>query len=146
MTLPDRGVTTPPTEEESDVAQRDQVQCSYMAAAYPTLDADDTCDNHRHEQRIFDLARAMAVEFQQPDPTDEQIAWFLDDADAVIDDFTSAPDRWEITDNEVMPKELPGIVNRWRINGVEYVLQDSDFEPAAPVLLSTYLSWIEEDQ
>jgi hypothetical protein len=56
------------------------VQCSYMAAAYPTLDADDTCHSHRHEDRIVTLARAMAVEFQRPDPSDEQIAWFLDDA------------------------------------------------------------------
>ena len=128
------------------MAETKQVQCAYMAAAYPTLDADDTCWRHRHEERVVHLARAMAVEFQQPDPSDDQIAWFLDDADAVIDDFTSAPDRWEITENTVMPRDLPGIVNRWRINGVEYVLQDSDFEPTVPVLLSTYLSWIGEDQ
>ena len=123
-----------------------RVQCSYMAAAYPTLDADDTCHSHRHEDRIVELARAMAVEFQRPDPSDEQVAWFLDDADAVIDDFVPAPEAWEITDKEVMPKDLPGIVSRFRINGVEYVLQDSDWEPAHPVLLSTYRSWIAEDE
>jgi hypothetical protein len=121
------------------------VQCSYMAAAYPTLDADDTCHSHRHEDRIVTLARAMAVEFQRPDPSDEQIAWFLDDADAVIDDFVPAPEAWQITDHVTMPEEPPGIVDRFRINGVEYVLQDADWEPARPVRLTTYLSWIEGD-
>lgn len=128
-------------------AQRgDGTQCSYMAAAYPTLDADDTCHSHRHEDRIVELARAMAATFQQSGSSDEQIAWFLDDADAVIDDFDPAPESWEVTDNEVMPKDLPGIVNRFRINGVEYVLQDSDWEPAHPVRLTTYLSWIGADE
>jgi hypothetical protein len=119
------------------------VQCSYMAAAYPTLDADDTCHSHRHEDRVVALARAMAVEFQRPEPSDEQIAWFLDDADAVIDDFAPAPEAWEITDHVTMPNEPPGIVDRFRINGVEYVLQDAEWEPARPVRLTTYLSWIE---
>lgn len=127
-------------------AQRgDGTKCALMQAAYPDLDADDTCHSHRHEDRIVELARAMAVEFQRPDPSDEQIAWFLDDADAVIDDFDPAPESWEITDNEVMPKEPSGVVNRFRINGVEYVLQDADWEPARPVRLTTYLSWIKED-
>jgi hypothetical protein len=121
------------------------VQCSYMAAAYPTLDADETCRGHRHEDRIVALARAMAVEFQRPDPSDEQIAWFLDDADAVIDDFAPAPEAWEITDHVTGPKEPAGIVDRFRINGVEYVLQDADWEPARPVRLTTYLSWIGGD-
>ncbi len=132
---------TAPTPQP-DVAR---AQCSYMAVAHPTLAADDTCHSHRHEDRIVELARAMAVEFQRTDPSDEQIAWFLDDADAVIDDFDPAPEAWAITDNEVMPKDLPGIVNRFRINGVEYVLQDADWEPARPVRLTTYLSWIEGD-
>jgi hypothetical protein len=123
----------------------DVAQCYYMAAAYPTLGADDTCHSHRHEERVVALARAMAVEFQRPDPSDEQIAWFLDDADAVIDDFVPAPEAWEITDHVTMPEEPPGIVDRFRINGVEYVLQDADWEPARPVRLTTYLSWIEGD-
>lgn len=45
----------------------------------------------------------------------------------------------------VAPEGPPGIVDRFRINGVEYVLQDAEWEPARPVRLTTYLSWIEGD-
>lgn len=123
----------------------DTEQCQYMAAAYPTLNGDDTCSEHRHEARVFELARALASEFQKPDPTDEQIGWFLDDADAVVDDFDPAPDVWEIAGLRSMPEELPGITNLLRINDVEYVIQDSEWEPAHPVSLATYRSWQEED-
>ena len=72
-------------------------QCRYMRAAYPTLDAVDTCSEHRHDAPTFALARALAEVFQQPDPDDERIGWFLDDAAAVIDDFDPAPLSWTVT-------------------------------------------------
>ena len=35
-------------------------QCRYHAAAYPELDARDTCDDHRDDTRLYDLARTFA--------------------------------------------------------------------------------------
>lgn len=123
-------------------------QCVYMRAAYPTLSGDESCSEHRHEPQVFALARALAIEFQKPEPSDEQIAWFLDDADTVIDDFESAPNQWPtewaITGHRTMPKELHGITDLFKINGVEYVLQEAEWEPSHPVKLSTYRSWHDE--
>lgn len=45
----------------------------------------------RHTPQTVELARAFAVCCQQPDPTDEQIGYFIDDADAVIDDVGPSP-------------------------------------------------------
>ena len=120
-------------------------KCRYMDSACPTLGAEDCCGAHRHEDRVFTLARAMAVIFQKVDPSDEQVAWFLDDADAVVEDFDPTPDAWEVADLKDMPDEMPGIAHMFQINGVEYVLQDADWEPARPVRLTTYKSWTEED-
>ena len=126
-------------------------QCRYLAAAYPTLDAEDTCWSHRHEPRVFALAEAMA-HVMQTDVTDEKIGWFVDDANAIVDDFNPTPDAWEVTesqppawDEDLDEPTLPGISHTFTVNGRRYVVQDSDWEPASPVALDTYLSWIQED-
>lgn len=116
-------------------------QCRYMAAAYPILDAEDTCSDHRHDEPTFSLARAMASVWQQPDPTDEQIGWMLDDAAAVVDDFDPTPDAWEVT--EAVVTTTVGLAFTCTVNGVPYVIQDSDWEPAHPVALATWQSWTE---
>lgn len=120
-------------------------QCRYMQAAYPDLDADDTCfDRHRHEDRIYDLARAIAAAVHECEPTDEQVAWFLNDADAVVDDFTSTPETWEVV-NHGYPEREPGLDSAMRINGIEYVVQESDWEPSTPVKRQTWESWREDE-
>lgn len=119
-------------------------QCKFIRAAYPTMVNDDLmCAQHRHEPRVFDLARAMAVAFQNPTPSDEQIAWFLDDADAVVDDFDPTPDDWSVTPLE--PTREAGLDGTLTINGEPYVVQASDWEPAHPVKRSTYVEWVGED-
>lgn len=117
-------------------------QCRYLAAAYPILDADDTCAEHRHDAPTFALARAMATAFQQPDPTDEQIGWCMDDAAAVIDDFDPPPLSWTVTEPEVTRES--GLDFTLSINGVGYVVQQSEWEPSHPVSRSTWQSWMDE--
>lgn len=121
-------------------------QCRYMAAAYPTLDPSETCGDfgdHRHDEPTFTLARAMAEVFQNPSPSDEQIAWFLSDATAVVDDFDPKPESWQVTGLE--PVDEPGIEFTLTINGVEYVIQENDsggHVETHPVARLTYRSWL----
>jgi hypothetical protein len=115
--------------------------CRFCLAAYPILfeDGDVTaCEwEHRDDRRVYDLATAMAAVFQHRPPTDEQVCWFLGDADAVVDDFDPAPERWRV---RKLPDDSSEFVSRFRVNGVTYVLQDGDKEKTTPVRLSTYRS------
>jgi hypothetical protein len=110
--------------------------CRYCLAAYPILfeDGDVTsCEwEHRDEQRVYDLATAMAATFQHRPPTDEQVGWFLQDADAVVDDFDPVPEKWRIR------KLPPGseFDMRFRLNDVTYVVQEGGKERANPIRLS----------
>lgn len=116
-------------------------QCAYMVAAYPDLTASDTCDGfHDHTEPIFALARALAVVFQNEDPTDEQIAWFLNDAQAVASksgDDTSG--SWEVGHSE-LPNPR-GCDFALTVNGVEFVLPAGEWDPTVPELRS---AWLEE--
>lgn len=115
--------------------------CKYCLAAYPILFENgetDTCEfTHRDDQRVYDLARKFAKVFQQQRPTDEQVGWFLDDADAVVDDFDPAPEKWLV-------RRLPDLKSgefdvRMRINGVTYVCPPGGKDcKAMPVRLSVY--------
>ena len=111
--------------------------CKYCLAAYPILfeDGDATaCEwEHRDEPRIYDLATAMAAVFQRNQPTDEQVGWFLSDADAVVDDFGPAPAKWKV---RRLPDSGLEFVGRMRINDVTYVLLDGCKEKVPPVRLS----------
>jgi hypothetical protein len=118
-------------------------KCRYMQAAYPTLDADDTCSEHRHDEQTFALARAMATAFQQPDPTDEQVGWCMDDAAAVVDDFDPTPDAWVVTQPEVTDEV--GLDFTLSVNGVPYVVQPSEWEPSHPVSRAQWEAWEDED-
>lgn len=118
-------------------------KCRYMAAAYPTLDASDTCGDfgdHRHDEPTFTLARAMAEVFQQPDPSDEQVAWFLEDAGSVVDDFAVGTTTWTVGDlREAEEHDLDFYIT---INGVQYVIQTPGHkETSHPVALNEYRSW-----
>lgn len=119
-------------------------QCAYMRSAYPTLDAEDTCGDHRHEPRIFALAKALAEVFQQPDPSDEQIAWFIDDADSVADDFPGVTE-WKIDSPDAYPNEF-GVEALLTINGRHYVLPESELEPSTPVSRAEWDSWHEDEE
>lgn len=117
-------------------------QCCYLAAAYPTLDAEDTCWQHRHDEPTFALARAMAAAFQQPDPTDEQVGWCMDDAAAVVDDFDPTPPDWEVTEPQATRES--GLDFTLSVNGVEYVVQPGEWEPSHPVRRTTWQGWMNE--
>lgn len=122
-------------------------QCRYMAAAYPTLDAAGTCDWHRHEPRVFDLARAFAAAVHETaDPTDEQVGWFVDDADAVVDDFDPVPESWVTTAFKVTDEA--GLDFTTTINGRAYVVQDNggSGEEVHPVAREKWDSWHAEAQ
>jgi len=117
--------------------------CRYCLAAYPTL-GDEEHLTHSDDPRMGDLARALAVLFQSTDtPTDEQIGWFCQDADAVIEDHPDATE-WVITDHVDMPP-LTGVDLEFTLNGIPYIVQPSEWEPSHPVKRETYLSWISED-
>jgi len=113
--------------------------CRYCTAAYPEI-AQEICEwEHRDEQRIYDLATAMARVFQQRQPTDEQVQWFLGDADNVVDDFDPQPEKWRI--RKLPPTRYDEFVARFRVNDVTYVIQDGkDKCPAVR------LSWLREQQ
>lgn len=120
-------------------------KCRYMIAAYPTLDVDDTCGkygDHRHDEQTFALARAFAVAFQDPEPSDEQIAWFLADAAAIVDDFAPPPTEWSFEERQVTEGESFNLDHAFSLNGVEYVVQQSEWEPSRPVKRTTWESWI----
>ena len=120
--------------------------CKYCLAAYPILfeDGDTTaCEwEHRDEQRVYDLAAAMARIFQPRPNTDEQVAWFLQDADAVVDDFDPQPEKWRI--RKLPDGKNDDFVLRFRLNDVTYVIQDGGKEKTTPVRLSTLRGWQRE--
>lgn len=105
--------------------------------------AEDCRFDHRDDQRVYDLARAMASVMQRRNPSDEQIAWFLGDADDMVDDFNPTPERWRV-------RRLPasagdpddGIDIRLRINDVTYVgLEGGKDSRGSVVRLATFRSW-----
>jgi len=103
--------------------------------------AGDCEATHRDDPRVYTLAAAMAAVFQHRPPTDEQTGWFLDDADAVIDDFDPVPAKWRV-------RKLPDSGEfefRFRVNDVTYVVQAGGHkEKVLPVRLATLRSWQRE--
>ena len=120
--------------------------CRFCLAAYPILFEDgETTDcefTHRDDQRVYDLAAALARVFQQRVPTDEQVAWFLDDADAVVDDFSPAPAKWRV--RRLPETRYDEFDARLRINDVTYVIPAACKEKTTPVRLATYRGWQRE--
>jgi hypothetical protein len=112
-----------------------------MAPILP--DAQDCGWTHQHDDPVFyALATKMAAVYcQTRTPTDEQIGWWLDAADAIVDDFKPPPERWRL-------RKLPDTDEfeaRFRLNDVTYVLQEGGKgEVAQPVRLSTLRAWDRE--
>jgi hypothetical protein len=120
--------------------------CKYCLAAYPILFEDgdvSSCEfEHRDDPRVYALAAAMARIFQPRPNTDEQIAWFLQDADAVVDDFDPPPEKWRL---RKLPLGGSGEFDmRFRVNDVTYVCQAAGKEKTNPVRLATYRAWMRE--
>lgn len=113
-------------------------QCKYMEIAYPTLDGDDTCSLHSHDNtHVPVVAYELSSIFQEELTTDETIAWFLDDAQAIVDEFESWVGSWDIRRSD-LPVPSGCVMGLW-VNGVEFVIQDSDWEPSHPELRNQYL-------
>jgi hypothetical protein len=115
--------------------------CRFCVAAYPEI-AGEICETeHRDEQRVYDLGAALAAAFQHRPPSDEQVQWFLNDADAVVDDFDPVPEKWRV---HKLPDDSSEFVMRFRLNGVTYVVQDGDKCKTVPVRLSVLRGWQRE--
>ena len=128
-------MTTP--SETGDAAETVRRPCRFCLAAYPAV-AHETCQfEHRDDPRIYALAAALAAMFQSGfqsgSVTDEKIGWFLADADAIVDDFDPAPERWEVGQ---LPCD-PEFVMRFTVNGETYIVQDGEGH-VTPVRLSTF--------
>ena len=99
---------------------------------------------HRDDQRVYDLAIAMAKVFQQREPTDAQISYFLADADQVVAHFDPEPgQQWKVrrlptSDND----GIDGIDVRMRINDVTFVgLEGGKDCQGSVVPLKVFRSW-----
>lgn len=110
-------------------------QCKYMSNAYPDLTGDDTCADHDHTPTVFTIATVLAQAFQG-DPSDEKIAWFLDDAQAIHDALGDA-EAWEIEDKGC-PDEMRGVARLLSVNGAVFVIPASEWETSVPVLRSEW--------
>ncbi len=114
-------------------------QCRFMAAAYPMLDGYDTCAGfHKHDQETFDLAAELAIRFQGTiAPSSEQVAWFLNDAQAIISALAYLPEYWHVgTSMLAVPRGCDqGIV----VAGTEFLIPESEWEPATPILRKEWL-------
>lgn len=117
--------------------------CRYCLAVCLTI-ADEICDEfyHRDTQPLYDLATALAAVFQHRPPTDEQVGWFVDDAEAVIRDFDPLPEKWRI--RRLPEARYTEFDCRFRVNDVTYVVQAGDKSKELPVRLSTYRQWMRE--
>jgi len=126
--------------------------CRYCIAGYrdvgETLEPSaQACEfAHRDDPRVYALARALASKFQQKDPTDVQVSYFLEDADEVVDDFDPAPDRWRV---RLLPENESDserdIVCRLRINDVTYVGTEGGKDTRGQMVkLATFRQWERE--
>jgi hypothetical protein len=99
--------------------------CRFCIAYHGEYADAEMCEMaHRLDNDVCDLARALARVFQgNPAPPDEQIGWFLEDAEAIIDDFQPRPERWRV---RKLPDSDDEFVARFRINDVTYVIQNGE--------------------
>ena len=115
-------------------------QCIYMAEAYPKLNGDDTCYGfHDHSESVFSLAYGLALRFQGTLwPSKAQAAWFLNDAQAIIDTHPEPDGQWHVSHTTLpVPRGCDaGIL----VNGVEYLIPASEWEPSLPEPRSTWLA------
>lgn len=98
--------------------------CRYCIADWAPVEvsAEDCEWRHRDDPRVYGLAQALASTLQDRNPSDRQIAWFLADADGVVNHFEPPPARWRVRRlPENANDQYDGIEVRLRINDVTYV-------------------------
>lgn len=89
----------------------------------------------------------MAKAFQGTrTPTEEQIGWFLADANDVVDRFDPPPDRWRVRKlPESAADHERGIEVRLRINGVTFVALEGGKECRGSIMpLATFRQHLRE--
>ena len=107
----------------------------------PTVE--DCALEHRDEHRVYTLAHAFARVLQARQPSDEQVSWFLPDANDVVDDFTPTPERWRVRRLPPSSSDAEqGIEVRLRINDVTYVVLEGGKDSRGEVLpLARFRAW-----
>lgn len=135
-----------------------QLPCRYCVANWKGMTArtgggieilptvDDCQSAHRDDPRVYALAEAFAKAIQGQPPTDEQAAWFLEDADEVVDDFDPPPARWSVRKlPNAKSDEENEIECRFRINGVTYVALEGGKDTRGSLMpLSTFREHLRE--
>lgn len=115
--------------------------CQFCRAAYGA-DAEMCEFSHRQSVEVVaPLATAMARLFQDRNPSDEQIGWFMEDASAVVEDFDPLPEKWRL--RRLPDTKYDGFVARFRINDVTYVIEDGEGH-IPPVPLARLREWQRE--
>lgn len=97
-----------------------------------------------NDQRVYALAAALAsCCCRTPTPSDEQVGWFLGDADQVVDDFDPTPEVWKVRKlPESANDGFDEIVQRLRINDVTYVALEGGKDcNGSLVSLKEFRSW-----
>lgn len=110
--------------------------CRFCSANYGECVDAEMCEmtHERPAEAVSPLAAAMARIFQQRNPTDAQVGYFMQDADEVIGDFDPLPEKWRV--RKLPMSESDEFIQRFRINEVTYVIEDGEgFIP--PVRLAT---------
>ena len=111
----------------------------------PIIPSAEDCEHeYRDDPRVYALAEALARVFQKTrTPTEEQISWFLADADDAVDDFDPAPERWTV--RGLMPCAADGeqgIDARVRICGTTYVALEGGKDARGQLVkLATFREW-----
>lgn len=115
-------------------------RCIYMCEAYPEMSAEDLgCGfgwGHLHVPAVFTLAWMLAELVHEEEVDVEKTAWFLEDAQNVVYDLGVDSDFVDWTVDWSQLDVLDAMV----INGIEYVVQDADFEPSTLVRREEWMS------
>lgn len=83
--------------------------CRYCVAAWPGVFDERGCE---HNERHGEVARQIASRVHEtPDPTDEQVGWFMDDAVEIC---------------AIVPDEHP-VVTRWNPNSLRLTVSGHRF-------------------
>lgn len=108
--------------------------CPYCVAGYG-LNASDCLFAHEHD--VAPLARELAAAIHETEPSDEQVGWTMEDAEAIFTDFKRTPRTWHVTHFE---RPIDVFDATFRVNGIAYVIEGGE----NPVRLSTWKRWQRE--
>jgi hypothetical protein len=108
------------------MTRAEQRPCRYCTANYGEYADDEMCEmtHQRPADEVAPLATALARIFQDRNPTDQQVGYFMQDADEVIGDFDPIPEKWRV--RKLPMSESDEFIQRFRINDVTYVVEDGE--------------------